>query len=84
MAPDRRHAQPAQAVAVQAIPAAGAGGSDSLRETSPCLARAARCESERLRDPSPLMAIKAVVMPWLGYEQQTPRLEITKSEHLSL
>jgi hypothetical protein len=42
-------------VAVQAIPAAGAGSSDSLREEGPCLAKAGRCASDRWRCPWPLM-----------------------------
>ena len=33
---------------------------------------APRRKSERSRHLAPLMATKAVVMPWLGYEQQTP------------
>jgi transposase-like protein len=36
-----------------------------VRVTSPCLARAARRKSERLRDLAPLMAIKALVIPGL-------------------
>ena len=47
MAPDRRNAQSAEVVQIQAIPAAGAGDNAKLRGMPPCLARRARCESER-------------------------------------